>query len=131
MNDTPPLAPALPPPPLHDQRLRIGPIVRDVAVLCVLTAFVGFMTDSLIAAAISNLILAIIGFTISGCLASPRRWRHLSWVAFGVWLVHFKNVLFFDFSIRQWVGGGLIIAVMMCVGGGLSYVFKRNHHPSA
>ena len=129
MDNTPPPAPVVPLPP-QDQRLRLGPIVRDAAVISVLTAVVGFVTRDLLAAAICNLILAIAGFTISGCLAPSRRWRHLSWVAFGVWLVHFKNVLFFDFSIRQWIGGGLIIAVMMCIGGGLSYVFKRDSHPS-
>lgn len=64
------------------------------------------------------------GFIVSACLAHNNRWRHISVVASLLWLVHLKNVIFFHFTIFQWVEGGLIIGAIMLLGGALSYLFK-------
>jgi hypothetical protein len=136
----PPLVQA---PPPTAQGLRIGPIIRDVVIVWVLTAMGGFVAGVatggpqqdaqrfLLAVTLSNLLLGTVGFTIAGCLAPPGRWRHLAFVALGAWLTSLVNVLFFGVTIPQWISAAIFTAIIMGIGGGISYVFKRNTHPSA
>jgi hypothetical protein len=114
-----------------------------VAIIFILTAMGGFVAGvatggpsrdahrSMLAIVASNLLLGTLGFTISGCLAPPGRWRHLLLVAAGAWLASLINVAFFVLSLPQWIGGAIFIAIMMGFGGALSYVFKRDSQPSA
>ena len=138
---TPP--PIVQPPPPPEQRVRFGPIVRDVIIVWVLTAMGGFVAGVatggpqrdaqrfMAAVMVSNLLLGTVAFTIAGCLAPPGRWRHLAFVALGSWLTSLINVVFFGVTIAQWIGGVVFMAVIMGVGGGISYVFKRDTKMSA
>jgi hypothetical protein len=73
----------------------------------------------------SSIILGTIGFAISGCLARGARWRHLALVALGVWVA--LSVMFLTPGTTSvfWIGGGVLTAAMMGIGGGISYIFKR------
>ncbi len=114
--------------------MRIGPIVRDVAIVWVLTAIGGFLVGltggqgsrSLVAIAVSNILLGTVAFTIAGCLAPRPRWNHLAYVAVGAWLTSLINVFFFHVTIAQWLSSALFMGVIMAVGGGLSFVFKKD-----
>jgi hypothetical protein len=84
----------------------------------------------MLALMVSNVLLGTVAFTIAGCLAPPRRWRHLCFVALVAWLTSLINVACFGVSIAQWIGGAIFIAIIMAIGGGISYVFKRDTNPS-
>ena len=125
--------------PPTEQPVRIGPIIRDVVIIVALTAIGGFVIGlagslnsqrGMLAIIASNLLLGTIGFIISGCLASGNRWRHLVYVAVGVWLAGLMN-LFFGINIIQWLFSVIFIALMMGLGGALSYIFRRDDRPSA
>ena len=128
----------LEPPPPTEQGIRIGPIARDVAIVWVLTAIGGFVAGVatggpqvdgqrfMIAVAISNTLLGTVAFTIAGCLAPPNRWRHLGFVALGAWLTSLINVAFFNVTIAQWFSGVRFVAIIMGLGGAVSYIFKRD-----
>ena len=132
--ETPPTSPSSPP---QSGDVRIGSIIRDVVIVWVLTAMGGFVAGMatggpqqdpnrfLIAVAISNLLLGTVAFTIAGCLAPGRRWIHLCLVALGAWLTSLINVIFFGVTLPQWISGAFFLAIIMGVGGGLSYLFKR------
>ena len=120
--------------------MRVGPIIRDVVIIVALTAFGGFVIGltgalasqgGMLAIVASNLLLGTVGFVISGCLARDNRWRHLAYVAVGVWLFGLVNVLFFGFGIIQWCLSSIAVGSMMGVGGALSYVFRRDYGSSA
>ncbi len=128
--------PPIPPSPPAESQMRVGPIIRDIVIVCLLSAIggfvVGFATGPeqdpqryILALGASNLLLGTIAFTIVGCLAPPKRWHHLGIVAIGAWLIGFINVVFFHVSIFQWMSGAIFIAIMMGIGGGVSYLFGR------
>jgi hypothetical protein len=131
------------PPPPTAQGLRVGPIVRDVVIVWVLTAMGGAVAGVatggpqrdpqrfMLAVAVSNFFLGTVAFTITGCLAPPGRWRHLGFVALGAWFTSLINVVFFGVSIPQWIGGAIFMAVVMGIGGGISYAFRRDTKPLA
>jgi hypothetical protein len=131
------------PPPPTEPRMRVGLIVRDVVIVWVLTAIGGCVAgvatggpgrdaqQYVAALAISNILLGTVAFTIAGCLAPPGRWRHLGFVALGTWIGSLINVVFLDFTIWQWLGGAILLVVMMAIGGGISYVLKRDTGPLA
>jgi hypothetical protein len=111
---------------------RFGPILRDVAILWVLTGMggfvAGFATQGIArssAAAIANLFFGTVGFTISGCLAAAPRWQHLVNVALFTWFTSLINV-FFGLPLEQWLWGMFFFPLVMAIGGGLSYLFKRS-----
>ncbi len=131
---------AAPPPPLAPAQptgLDIGPIARDVAIVWFLTAVGGFLVGLAVGkadgssagfalgVAASNLLLGTVGFVIVGCLAKGNRWRHLSYVAVGVWLVSVTNIMLGLASFAQWLFGAFFVALIAGVGGGLSFAFKR------
>lgn len=121
-----------------DQPVRVSPIIRDVVIVWLLTAMGGFVVGVvaggpprdaqryMLGLAVSNLLLGTVAFTIAGCLAPPRRWRHLGFVAFGAWFTSLINVVFFGVSIPQWIGGAIFMAIFMGLGGAISYLFKRD-----
>src|SRR2546425_9921420 len=124
------------PPPPGKQPLRFGPIARDVAIVWGLTFLGGFVAGLTgvkhdphrltMVLALSNLFFGTLGFTISGYLAPRPRWNHLAYVALGTWLTSLINVVFFHVKLRQWLSAALIMLIIMGLGGGLSYVFKKD-----
>jgi hypothetical protein len=126
--------------PPTEQPVRVGPIIRDVVIIVALTAIGGFVIGltgaltsqrGMLAIMASNLLLGTVGFVISGCLARGNRWRHLAYVAVGVWLFGLINVLFFGFGIVQWFFSSIAVGLMMGLGGAVSYAFRRDNLPSA
>jgi hypothetical protein len=125
----------MPPTPLPPEHLRIGPILRDIAIVVALTFFggciVGFMHANsgeggppIWMLALSNLALGTIGFTISAALAPPsNRWKHLAFVAAGAWLFGLVN-LYFGISISQWFASGIFIGILMGVGGAIGTLIR-------
>jgi hypothetical protein len=120
--------------------VRFGPIIRDVAIIVALTFIGGFILGffgmlrtqfGMLAIVISNLVLGTAGFAISGCLARGNRWRHLASVALGVWLFGLVNVVFMGIGIIPWIFSSIAVAVMMGIGGALSYVFRSDDLPAA
>ena len=125
------------PPPPTKQGLRFGPIIRDVAIVWVLTVLGGIVAGvaggshadpkrTQIALAFSNLFFGTVAFTIAGCLAPRPRWNHLAYVALGAWLTGIVNVLFFHVTVPQWMFSALFIGIVMGVGGGISYLFRKD-----
>jgi len=82
---------------------------------------------AMVGLAVSNIVFITIGFVLSGCRA-PRgkRWPHIAWVALGLWLVSFINVMFFGVPIGQWVASAFLLSVCMGIGGGLSSFIRRD-----
>ena len=115
---------------------RFGPILRDVAIIWVLTFFGGvvaaFAAHSQSAqrvwvssgVVVSDLLFGTVGFVISGCLATGSRWKHLAYVALFCWITSLINILF-GLPVEQWFWGAFFYPLVMAVGGGVSYVFKR------
>ena len=139
-NQTPPALEPVTQPSNQSGSISIGTIIRDVVIIVVLTAIGGFViglsgglrsSTGMIAIAVSNLLLGTVGFIISACLAHGNRWRHLWIVALGVWIFGIVNIMFFGFSIGQWIASAFAIALMTGAGGGLSYVFRKNDAKSA
>ncbi|HTD88112.1 MAG TPA: hypothetical protein VK850_16175 [Candidatus Binatia bacterium] len=125
------------PPPPTKPRVRFGPIIRDVAIVWVLTAIGGFVagvaggkhsdpTRGQIALVVSNFFLGTVAFTISGCLAPRPRWNHLAYVALGAWLTSLINVIFFHVTVPQWMFSALFMGIIMGLGGAVSYLFKKD-----
>lgn len=110
----------------------IKDVVRDVIMLWVLTALGGFFVGffgrqagwGIMAVAVSNLIMGTIGFTISGCLVGGQRWPHLLKVMLIVWLTGLIN-LHFGVTLIQWVLSVIALGLVMLVGGGISYLFRK------
>jgi hypothetical protein len=115
-------------------QFRLGAVIRDVAIISVLGLAGGFAIGVAagwgsppgIGLAALNLLLVTLGFVISGCLAIGNRWRHLAYVALGVWLAGSMNVVFYDSTIVEWLLGAPLVALMMGLGGAISYLFKKD-----
>jgi hypothetical protein len=121
--------------------VHIGAVLRDVVIIWVLTFIGGFIVGFaasiasggqpldqqklILAAAISNLLLGTVGFTISGCLAPSDRWQHLIIVGIGTWLTGLLNVFLQTITLTQWLASAFFVALIMSVGGLVSYIFKR------
>ena len=120
-----------------NKQFKIWPVLRDVIIVTVLTFLGGFIvgfgsTDHssrfyFYGLALSNTLLSIVGFTISGCLAVGNRWRHLALVAAIVWVVSIFNVIFFGLTIIQWAASAIAIAIFTLISGGISLLFKRTN----
>jgi hypothetical protein len=75
--------------------------------------------------AVSNFVLALIGFVIAGAMTREFRGRHLFLVALGVWLLGFSSVLLLGITARQWLVSALAIFVACLFGGAIaSALFK-------
>jgi hypothetical protein len=128
------------PPPPTERQLRLGAVIRDVAIIVALTFVVGFALvvtapvyppRGMLAIIASTVAVGTVGFAISGCLAPGKRWRHLAYVALGVWLAALMNVMFFDSTVVEWLFGAPVVALMMGLGGVISYLFKKDTKPPA
>lgn len=139
----PPAIPSPPsPPPLSgqsavDSQIHFGYVLRDVVIVTVLTGIGGFVvglaadkadrssSGFVLGLAASNILLGSIGFIIVGCLAKGNRWRHLAYVGVGFWIGGLLNVMLGIVSISQWLLGAFFAALIVGLGGGLSFAFKR------
>jgi hypothetical protein len=128
MNEPPAVAPA-------PGRYSAIAIIRDVAILWGLTFARGLIigilriggadpTARMVVIGLSNLLFAIIGFTISGCLTGGNRWRHLFIVAVIVWLSSLVNLVF-GIHLAQWIIALPMTLIMMGIGGAISYAIRR------
>jgi GYF domain 2 len=117
---------------------RSSLIVRDVIITWGLSLVGGFIAgavtyrgtadDRLMAVIVSNILSGIAGFCISGCLVAGKmgnRWHHLGYVALGVWLSGVINIFLGFATLGTWLGGIPVTAVLMLLGGGLSFLFKK------
>ncbi len=120
-----------------NNQFKIWPILRDVIIVTVLSCLGGFIVGYastsghntplyIYSLAISNSLFLTIGFTISGCLATENRWRHLAFVAAIIWAESIFSVVFFGVTIIQWAALAIAIAIFALIGGGISLLFKRN-----
>jgi hypothetical protein len=98
-------------------------LASSFAAVLIIQAMGGEVTPLIIG--LSNIFWGTVGFTISGCLARVQRFKHLFMVAIGLWLLSFVNVAMGLTPLPAWVGGFLLILLMMGMGGGLSYLFVR------
>jgi hypothetical protein len=113
-------------------------VLRDVAIVMVLTFFGGFVIGiasagrelSISAIAVSNLLFGTIGFFIAGCLTRHEGWKHLFLVTALVWLCSLVNVIFFHVAIQQWAAAIIFIFMTMAIGGGVSFLFVRPTPPT-
>lgn len=122
--------------PLSNQHTKIipGKVARDVVIVWILSAMGGFIVGIsgtpigsdryMMGLVASNLLLGTSAFVIVGCLTPANRWRQLAWVAFYSWLTSLVNLLF-GISISDWLFGGIFMAIIAGIGGGISLIFKK------
>ncbi len=75
--------------------------------------------------AVTNLLSMLVGFTIAGYLTVEQRWTHLCALALATWLVGLMNVVFFGFTLTEWMGGFVFILIAMALGGGIATLLTR------
>lgn len=119
--------------------IRTGPVIRDVIILWILTALGGLVagvaagdaTSSrfLIAVALSNFLLGVVGFAISGFLVIGRPWKHLSIVASAAWATSIPNVFLGLSTIARWIFSLPFMFIIMAIGGGLSLLLRQLRRP--
>jgi hypothetical protein len=124
--------PAMPP-------LRFRDILQDAALIFLLTLLGGIVVLSLGSGAgmekllpvagVANLLLATIGFCISGCRHPLRRWPHLLAVAGAVWLLSGLQLLIMPLPPVLWLANSVTILLFMALGGGLSLLLVPNRTP--
>lgn len=93
------------------------------------TGILGAENTPIAALAISNIMLAILGFFICGCLTPKRRWTYLLYTAIAVWLASIVNVLIagnLGVNLVSWLLGLPMTLVFMLVGGGVSTLFVKS-----
>ena len=108
-------------------------VIRDIIIIWILTGIGGFIIGiatagselPMAAIALSNLLLGIIGFCISGCLIADNRWKHLIIVAVFVWLTSIVNIFIGATTYSNWRLSILFILIMMAIGCGLSFLFVK------
>lgn len=117
------------PAPPPNFRLRIVRVLRDVLIIFGVVFSGGFVTLGIAlladfsraqfntALGVTMLLLFTIGFTISGCLAPPGRWRHLLCVAVVVYVTEVIYVVAFRGSARGLATTALWTLAAMIVGG--------------
>jgi hypothetical protein len=74
---------------------------------------------------LGNLLFGTAAFTLIGCISPPGRWRHLFYVAVFTWLSSAVNIVLIGAAVDQWLLSSIAVLIMMAVGGGLSFLFKR------
>jgi hypothetical protein len=122
---------------MNVKQIQVGPIIRDVVIVWVLTAMggavVGFATGGptrnaqgfMLGVKAANVLFGTVGFAIAGCLAPPPRWHHLGVVAVAVWFAGLINVALFGFSVSDWIASAIVMALIMGLGGAISFAITR------
>ncbi|MEO1131851.1 MAG: hypothetical protein AAFX40_03995 [Cyanobacteria bacterium J06639_1] len=115
-------------------------VFRNFIIVFGLTAIGGFIIGlatgisgvegmPIAAIAVSNIMLAILGFFICGCMTPKRRWTYLLFTAIAVWLASIVNVLIagdLGVSLVSWMLGLPTTLIFMLVGGGISTLFVKS-----
>jgi hypothetical protein len=122
-------------PPQIQPPVALGAVIRDAGLIILLTAISGFIIGLMSAEtdlesllpllACFNLLILVVGFTVSASVADHGRWQHIGAVGVIVWLFGIINIPLGLANIATWLLSALFIAVCLVVGGSLSYVFKR------
>lgn len=73
----------------------------------------------------ANMLFSVVAFAIVGILTKDNRFRHLLIVMLASWVASFVNVVFFGFTIRQWIFSLPLSAVLMLVGGGIALLIAK------
>ncbi len=108
-------------------------VIRDIIMILLFTGIGGFVIGvatagsklQLGAIGLSNILLGIIGFCISGCLIADNRWKHLIIVAVFVWLTTIVNIFIGPITFSNWLLSILPTFILMAIGCGLSFLFVR------
>ena len=109
-------------------QVRWKDVFRDVAVIWVMTFLGGYIfaisttytKPPVLAIAAMNILLMVVGFTISGCLAKVDRFGHLSTVATCIWLLGLFNAVTPYFTLQRWMVSIIPIIFSASVGGACS-----------
>jgi len=70
--------------------------------------------------AVSNFLLALLGFVMAGAMTREMRGRHLFTVAGVVWLLGLTRELFLGITLFQWFVSGLAIFFACLFGGAIA-----------
>jgi FtsH-binding integral membrane protein len=117
-------------------RIRLLKVLRDVVAIFVLTFLWGFAVSVasnlapqarlfLAARVIGTFAILVLGFAASGILSPEKRWRHLSLVAAGLWIVGVMHAVIAGGNTSRSAGLPFLIAIATGIGGGLSVLVKR------
>jgi len=111
-------------------------IARDVLIIWGLTFCGGFVIGvalgknglgtprAMIAVALSNFLLSVVGFCIAGVLERAQRLPHLAVVALACWLLSAMNLAWNPaFKVSNWLVSSVFVLAAMGVGAGLSLAF--------
>lgn len=121
----------------QNMRISVARAVRDALLIFAMTAVPGFIVafsgrgpapdapDLGLGLLLSGFVFGTVGFVVSGYLVTENRWRHIFFVASGVWLLSVVNVLFFGETLMRWVGEAPGILVMGAIGGGIVAASKK------
>ena len=152
-NSSPPI---IPPPPkrnLSPWRPNFPAVIRDVLLIFTL-AFVGICLIVLASFKLPPdkqgflwvilVLINLVGFIFSASMAAGRgRWHHLGFVALGVWLTNFYQMLLSSLAAEdlmsfvgmgiagKWIVSAVIVAILALAGGAISYAIKRDPKPEA
>jgi hypothetical protein len=115
--------------------IKWGAAIRDAGLILLLTAILGIIIglaspnsdiESLLPLlALLNLLVLVVGFTVSAAVVNGARWQHIAAVGLLVWLFGIVNILLGLADTSTWLFSALFIAICVAVGGALSYLFKR------
>jgi len=115
------------------RELNLKGMAFAIGIIWILTILGGLLVATaeppkpryLLAAGVSSLLMATMGFTISGIIFKKDRFIHLFLVAFCVWILGLFNVIVGQVTFFQWVVSLISVWLTAVVGGGLSYLFTR------
>lgn len=106
-------------------------LVPDLVIMLALGAHYGLVTamttievggvgSATMTIAVTNLFAMLVSFSIAGYLTVERRWTHLCALAMASWILGLLNVVFFGFTVTEWMGGSVLILVAMALGGSIA-----------
>lgn len=115
--------------------VRFGRVVRDALGIALLVGVGGLLVGNLAGpgtgsvpmpqVALSNFVLALVGFVIAGAMTRELRGRHLWFVALGVWLLGLSSVLLLGITLQQWLVSALAIFFACLAGGAIASALFR------
>jgi len=118
---------------------KIKSILRDAVLIFLLTGLGGFVIGFIGSIAnsiqpntitsnkamelvgISNLLLSIIGLTISGYKIKENVADHLAYVGLAIWIMSLINIIIGKINLIQWLTS-ILVVIFCCL---ISYVFVR------
>ena len=117
-------------------RLRPLKVLRDIVAIFVLTYLWGFAVSIasnlapqarlfLAARVIGTFTILVLGFVASGILTPEKKWRHLSLVAVGLWIIGVMHAVIAGGKAPRSAGLLFLIVIAMGIGGGFSLLVNR------